>query len=208
MYNPAPSNSGDIVNTSASHSPSHYRLIGLLVLFHVAVITLANYTVQFTATFLGYHFTWAMFVFPLVILATDLTVRLSSQYNARMIVAIAYIPAILISAWLADWRIGVASGTAYLVGQLVDISVFQRFRERYSSWWVAPLISTFFANIIDTYVFYSAAFYRSSDAFMSANWVEVATVDLVFKIVVSAVVFLPIYGVFLSQLLRRSPAFA
>ncbi len=175
-----------------------------IALFHIAIIALANYTVQFTDTFMGYYFTWAMFVFPLVILATDLTVRLSNQFNARVIVGIAYIPAILISAWLADWRIGLASGTAYLVGQLLDITVFQRVRERTKLWWPAPLLSTFFANIIDTYTFFSVAFYQSANEFMAANWVEVATVDLGFKIVVSMVLFLPAYGVLLNLLGRKT----
>ena len=179
------------------------KLVCKLALFHIAVIALANYTVQFTGAIAGYDFTWGMFVFPLVILATDLTVRLSNQHNARTIVAIAYPPAILISAWLADWRIGIASGTAYLIGQLLDIAVFQKIRERSSLWWTAPLISTFVANIIDTYVFYSVAFHRSADAFMANNWVELATVDLGFKIVVSILVFLPVYGVLLNYLRVR-----
>ncbi len=178
-------------------------LVIKIALFHIAIIALANYVVQYTGTFLGYHFTWAMFVFPLVILATDLTVRLSNQYNARIIVGIAYIPAILISAWLADWRIGMASGTAYLVGQLLDITVFQRVRDRVKAWWAAPLLSTFFANIIDTYTFFSVAFYNSANEFMAANWMEVATVDLCFKIVVSIVLFLPAYGVLLRYLNKK-----
>ncbi len=177
-----------------------------LAFFHISIIALANYTVQFSATFIGYSFTWAMFVFPLVILATDMTVRLSNKSNARVIVGIAYIPAILISAWLANWRIGLASGSAYLVGQLLDITVFQRVRERTISWWPAPLLSTFFANIIDTYTFFFAAFYQSADEFMAANWVEVATVDLAFKVVVSIVLFLPAYGILLNFLLRKSGA--
>ena len=179
------------------------KLVCKLALFHIAIIALANYTVQFTGAIAGYDFTWGMFVFPLVILATDLTVRLSNQHNARIIVAIAYTPAILISAWLADWRIGIASGTAYLIGQLLDIAVFQKIRERSSLWWTAPLISTFVANIIDTYVFYSVAFHHSTDAFMANNWVELATVDLGFKIVVSILVFLPVYGVLLNYLRVR-----
>ena len=179
------------------------KLVCNLALFHVAVIALANYAVQFTASVAGYHFTWGMFVFPLVILATDLTVRLSNQHNARIIVAIAYAPAILISAWLADWRIGIASGTAYLFGQLLDIAVFQKIRERSRRWWTAPMISTFFANITDTYLFYAVAFHRSTDAFMAGHWMELATVDLGFKIVVSILVFLPVYGVLLNYLRLR-----
>ena len=176
------------------------KLVCALALFHIAVIALANYAVQFTSAIAGYHFTWGTFVFPLVILATDLTVRLSNQHNARIIVAIAYAPAILISAQLADRRIGIASGIAYLLGQLLDISVFQKIRERSNLWWPAPLLSTFFANLIDTYTFYSVAFHRSADPFMAQNWVELATVDLAFKIVVSILVFLPAYGVLLSYL--------
>lgn len=183
--------------------PLDKKLVGQLALFHIGVIALANYAVQFTGSFAGYNFTWGMFVFPLVILATDLTVRLSNQRNARIIVAIAYAPAILISAWLADWRIGLASGTAYLAGQLLDITVFQKIRERSRRWWTAPLISTFFANIIDTYIFYSAAFHHSADPFMADNWIELATVDLAFKIAVSILVFLPAYGVLLNYLKAR-----
>ena len=154
------------------------NLIVKLVLFHIIVIALANYLVQFTDTFLGYDFTWAMFIFPLVILASDLTVRLSNQLSARVIVAIAYIPAILISAYLADWRIGLASGTAYLVGQMIDISIFQKVRQVLQQWWVAPLISTLFANIIDTYIFYSAAFYQSTNAFMAEHWVDLSLIHI------------------------------
>lgn len=181
------------------------NVVARLVLFHIAVIALANYSVQFSGVFIGYPFTWAMFVFPLVILATDLTVRLSNQSNARVIVGIAYIPAILISAWLADWRIGIASGSAYLLGQSLDITVFQRVRGRAKSWWLAPLLSTFFANIIDTYTFFSIAFYQSANAFMAANWVAVASVDLCFKIVVSIMLFLPAYGILLNFLGRKTP---
>lgn len=179
------------------------KLVCKLALFHIAVIALANYAVQFTGAIAGYDFTWGMFVFPLVILATDLTVRLSNRHNARIIVAAAYIPAILISTGLAGWRIGIASGTAYLVGQLLDITVFQKVRERSDLWWPAPMISTFFANILDTYVFYSAAFHRSADPFMAAHWPELATVDLAFKTVVSILVFLPAYGVLLNYLRVR-----
>lgn len=182
---------------------AHPRLVIALALFHIAVIAVANYMVQFTGAVGGYDFTWGMLVFPLVILATDLTVRLSGAGNARRIVALAYVPAIAISVALATWRIGVASGSAYLLGQLLDIAVFQRIRARAQSWWAAPLVSTLFANTLDTFIFYSVAFYRSADAFMAANWVELATVDLAFKTVLSVAVFLPAYGVLLNFLQAR-----
>ena len=179
-------------------------LVIRLVLLHVIIIALSNYMVQFTGAFAGYTFTWAMFVFPVVILATDLTVRLSNPRNARMVVGLAYVPAILISALMADWRIGMASGTAYLVGQLLDIAVFRKIRERTGAWWPAPLISTLVANIIDTYTFFAVAFHRSADEFMAVNWFGIATVDLCFKIVVSVVLFLPAYGALLGWLGDRA----
>ena len=184
-------------------SPLPASLTFKLALLQIVIIALANYTVQFTNSFLGYHYSYGMFIFPAAILATDLTVRLSGQSNARKIVSIAFLPAILISAWLTDWRIGLASGLAYLSGQLLDILVFQRIRERSRAWWPAPLISTFFANIIDTYIFYFAAFYASDDLFMSDNWAGIATIDLCFKVVVCVVLFLPFYGMLLHRLQAR-----
>jgi len=181
----------------------NWSLISKLVIVHIAIIALSNYLVQFPQTVMGISFTWAMFIFPLVIVATDLTIRLSNKHNARWIVAVAYIPAIVISTILADWRIGVASGTAYLIGQLLDVSVFQRIRENISAWWAAPVIATFFSNIIDTYTFFGVAFAGSSDPFMAENWFNIATTDLFFKMIISYVIILPVYGILLTNLLKR-----
>lgn len=178
-------------------------LVAQLLAFHILIIATSNYLVQFPVTVSGISFTWAMFTFPLVILATDLTVRLSNKYNARWIVGLAYIPAIAVSTWLADWRIGVASGTAYLVSQLLDVSVFNRIREAFKTWWYAPVVATFVSNIIDTYTFFGVAFYNSTDAFMAENWVHIASVDLVFKMIVSYVVILPLYGIVLKYALGK-----
>jgi uncharacterized PurR-regulated membrane protein YhhQ (DUF165 family) len=178
-------------------------LIAQLLAFHVLIIATSNYLVQYPVTVAGISFTWAMFTFPLVILATDLTVRLSNKYNARWIVGLAYIPPIAISTWLADWRIGVASGTAYLVSQLLDVSVFNRIREAFKTWWYAPVVATFVSNIIDTYTFFGVAFHNSTDAFMAENWVHIASVDLVFKMIVSYLVILPLYGIFLKYALGK-----
>lgn len=174
-----------------------------LVSIHIVIIAIANYTVQFPVTTFGLHWTPAMFFFPFTVVATDLTVRLTNKHLARGVIGIAFIPAILISAFLADWRIGIASGVAYGVGQLLDVSVFQSIRERYDAWWAAPLISTIAANIIDTYVFFGTAFSGSEDEFMAENWLHIANVDLIMKICVCIVVFLPIYGVLLSYLIKR-----
>lgn len=174
-----------------------------LMLFHVFIIGVSNFLVQYPTTFLGLTVTWAMFTFPLVLIATDLTVRLTNKHNARYVVGLAYIPAIIVSGLIADWRIGLASATAYLVGQLLDVSVFQRIRERFTYWWAAPLASSIFANIIDTYVFFGTAFHNSTDAFMSENWVTIANNDVLFKVIISTLIILPIYGTLLSFLLNK-----
>lgn len=179
-----------------------WKLVGL----HLVIIALSNWAVQFGGTLplLDLKFTWGMFTFPLIVVATDLTVRLTDKYQARSVVALAFIPAILISSYIATPMIGFASAFAYLLGQLLDVSVFQRIREKMTDmWWVAPAISTVFANILDTYAFFWAGFAYSDDPFMSVHWLEIASVDVVFKIVTSFVLFLPVYGVLLAWLRKR-----
>ena len=181
-------------------------LVFKLVLLHLLIIALANYTVQIAGVIplLNLNFTWGMFVFPLIVVATDLTVRLTNKYVARQIIAIAFIPAIFISSYIATPMIGFASALAYALGLSLDVSVFQLIREKLTDiWWVAPAISTFFANILDTYAFFWAAFAYGPDEFMRTNWLEIASVDVVFKIAVSFLVFLPIYGLLLQQLRKR-----
>lgn len=177
--------------------------VAKLFLFHVFIIGLSNYLVQFPYEIAGIPFTWAMFTFPLVLVATDLTVRLTNKSNARAVIAMAFIPAILVSAELSTLRIGLASAFAYFIGQLFDVTVFQRIREKFAAWWVAPFASSIFANLVDTYVFFSAAFYKSEDPFMADNWLTIANNDVVFKIIISLVIILPIYGVVLNYFLNK-----
>ena len=84
----------------------------------------------------------------------------------------------------------------------MDITVFAKLRDT-KSWWVAPAASTLVGNLIDTIVFFSIAFYASSDSFMAENWPEIASVDYGFKLIVSLCLFLPAYGILLKVLERR-----
>lgn len=183
-----------------------------LVLLHLLIISLSNYLVTIPVNILGLELTWAAFTFPLIVVATDLTVRLSDKYKARKIVALAYIPAILASI-LVVWatgapesvavRIGIASGTAYLLSNLLDVYVFQKIRERLTGWWWAPAGSSIVANIIDTFAFFAVAFYGSADPFMAENWVSIASGQTLTKVLVSAAIILPVYGILLSWLSRK-----
>jgi hypothetical protein len=183
-----------------------------LVLLHVVVITVSNALVAIPVQILGIKLTWAAFTFPLVILATDLTIRLLGKHIARSTIALAYPFAIIgsILVVLAEGapqsvalRIGFASATAYAVGTMLDVYVFQVLRERMSQWWIAPALSTVVANIIDTYTFFYVAFNNSADEYMAANWIEIAGSQVVIKIAVGLIIFLPAYGVLLRYLSTR-----
>jgi uncharacterized integral membrane protein (TIGR00697 family) len=100
-------------------------------------------------------------------------------------------------------RIGIASGTAYLLSNLLDVYVFQKIRERYSAWWMAPFGASIVANIIDTFAFFAVAFHASADAYMAENWVNIAAGQTLTKVIVSALVILPVYGVLLSYLSKK-----
>ena len=184
-------------------------LLFKLVALQVIVIAISNALVSIPVEIFGFKLTWAAFTFPLVILATDLTVRLLGKQTARATVAASYPLAIIasIAVVLAEgapesvaMRIGFASATAYGVGTLLDVYVFQMIRERYTAWWAAPALSTIVANIIDSYTFFAVAFRNSADEYMAAHWMEIAGSQTVLKIVVGLIVFLPLYGYLLSFL--------
>lgn len=184
-------------------------LVYKLVAFHTLVIAISNYLVTHKFELLGHPLTWAAFTFPLVIVATDLTVRLIGKSAGRAVVALAYIPAIIVSILviLAEGapasvaaRIGFASGTAYLVGTMLDVYVFQYVRERMTGWYWAPALSMVAANFIDTYTFFYVGFAGGADEFMAANWHVVAFNQTITKLVIGWIVFLPAYGVLLAYL--------
>lgn len=189
-------------------------LIRNLVILHTLVIAVSNYlvTIRFNLfpgsdlpLFGEFPLAAAAFTFPIVVVATDLTVRLVGKQAGRAVVAMAIIPAIIASVLvllaLGDehaYRVGLASGVAYGIGTMLDVYVFQHIRERFTeAWWAAPALSTIVANIIDTYSFFYTAFYP-------APWVhDVAFNNTLTKIVVGLVVFLPAYGVLLAWLKNK-----
>ena len=101
------------------------------------------------------------------------------------------------------FRIGLGSGMAYFISNLLDVYVFQYFREKYSSWWIAPTLSAIASTFIDTYVFFGTAFAGGADEFMANNWHIVATNNSISKIIISLVVILPAYGLLLNHLQRK-----
>ena len=208
---------------SLQAQPSRVPLVlSLLVAFHIAIVIASNYLVQLPITLLGFHSTWGAFSFPFIFLATDLTVRLIGKVPARRVITRAMLPALVASyivgvlfhegrfnGWgaLGDFntfifRIAFASFAAYVLGQLLDIQVFDRIRQKSHAWWMAPAAASVFGQALDTAAFFSIAFWHSSDAFMAAHWVEIAWVDYAIKLGVSLLLFVPAYGALLAAIVR------
>ncbi|PYC25993.1 7-cyano-7-deazaguanine/7-aminomethyl-7-deazaguanine transporter [Pseudomonas alcaligenes] len=204
-----------------SQTAQQRSALAVLIAFHILIIIASNYLVQLPITLFGWHTTWGAFSFPFIFLASDLTVRLLGKGPARQVIARVMLPALLASyvvsvlfqegafrglAALGEYnefvlRISVASFLAYVLGQLLDIQVFDRLRQL-RQWWIAPTASTILGNLLDTFAFFSVAFWRSDNPFMAEHWVEIATVDYGVKLAVSLMLFVPLYGMLLRAILR------
>jgi uncharacterized PurR-regulated membrane protein YhhQ (DUF165 family) len=128
----------------------------------VAVVAASNFLVQFPVGMtlgsvnLGDILTWGAFTYPAAFLVTDLTNRHFGPAKARIVVLVGFAVAVLVSIWLASPRIAIASGSAFLLAQLLDVAIFDRLRR--GAWWQAPLISSLIGSVLDTVVFFSLAF--------------------------------------------------
>ena len=183
-----------------------------LMLLHIIIIAVSNYIVQFKIDVFGHPLALAAFTFPLVVVLTDLTVRLLGKETGRAVITLAFLPAIVVSMVVVKvggapdsvaFRIGLGSGMAYFMSNLLDVYVFQYFRERYQTWWIAPALSSIVSTFLDTYVFFFTAFAYGANEFMAANWHIVATNNSISKVIVSLLVILPAYGLLLNHLQRK-----
>ncbi|MFC1132138.1 7-cyano-7-deazaguanine/7-aminomethyl-7-deazaguanine transporter [Pasteurella multocida] len=213
------------------------RALILLSFFHILIIAASNYLVQIpfeitlplsqlgTREDFSFHSTWGTLTFPFIFLATDLTVRIFGAKEARWIIFVVMIPALVISYVISTlfqdtqyqglnalahfnifvFRIAVASFFAYVFGQLLDVLVFNRLRQL-KTWWIAPSSSMIFGSMADTFLFFAIAFYASSDPFMAEHWAALGFVDYLFKLFVGIILFVPAYGVVLNFILRKIQA--
>jgi queuosine precursor transporter len=192
------------------------RLTGFLVIAHMVIICVSNILVQIPISVFGLRTTWGAFSYPLIFVLTDLATRLLNAKIARKVVYMAMLPGLISSFFISNWfeygyffacnvmvmRIALASFSAYILGQLIDILFFVKLRQQ-KKWWVAPTVASIFGNFLDTYCFFFIAFYQGRNAYVSAHWMEIATVDLAFKLIISLVSFIPVYGLVLSWASRR-----
>ena len=184
-----------------------------LMLAHIIIIAISNYIVQFTIDVPAFGaLSIAAFTFPLVVVLTDLTVRLIGKQTGRAVISLAFIPAIIVSILIVlasgapasvATRIGLGSGCAYFISNLLDVYVFQYFREKYQTWWIAPTLSSIVSTFLDTFTFFFVAFAGGDNVFMAEHWAEVATNNSLSKILVSLVVILPAYGLLLNYIQKH-----
>jgi len=127
------------------------------------IVVASNILVQYPFAYFGMenNLTWGAFTYPAAFFVTDLTNRRFGNAAARKLVGFGFIIAIVLSFMFAPLRIALASGTAYLFGELLDISVFNRLRKQ--SWWHAPLAASLIGSAVDTVLFFSIAFAGDAD---------------------------------------------
>jgi uncharacterized integral membrane protein (TIGR00697 family) len=145
----------------ARPSPRQGMLIGIAAM--AAIVLVSNILVQFL---FGQWLTWGAFTYPFAFLVTDLMNRLYGPERARRVVFAGFAVGVGCSLVgtqivgefgpLVTLRIALASGTAFLVAQLLDVAIFDRLRE--GSWWRAPLASSLIGSAVDTGLFFSIAF--------------------------------------------------
>ena len=191
-------------------------------LLMAGVVLLSNILVQYpvSGTLYGISLadllTWGAFTYPLAFLVNDLTNRQFGPSAARKVVIAGFIVGVAFSFYASVPRIAIASGTAFLVGQFLDITVFNRLRQQ--SWWKAPLAGSLFGSVLDTVLFFSISF-AAIFAFIGPNdefalgmaplfgvfslevprWVSWALGDLSVKLAFSLIMLLP-YAALISWL--------
>lgn len=141
-----------------------FLLPGILAM--AAIVLASNILVQFL---FGQWLTWGAFTYPLAFLVTDLVNFVHGPKAARQVVLAGFVIGLLCSLVgsqivgdagpLVTLRIALASGVAFLVAQMLDVSIFDRLRQ--GSWWRAPLVSTLVGASVDTALFFSLAFSAS-----------------------------------------------
>ena len=154
--------------------------------------------------------TWGAFTYPVAFLVTDTTNRILGAETARKVVYIGFVfglaLTVTVALGIADdnrdpgtnlmkslfedesasqmFRIASASGTAFLIAQLLDVQIFNRLRQM--QWWKAPVVSSFLGSLVDTVTFFFLAF-----AGTGLPWASWALGDFVAKLVMIAVLLYP-----------------
>ena len=166
----------------------------VILSFSMGLIVLAsNFLVQFPVKYYGLQdiLTYGAFSYPVAFLITDLANRSYGKTAAKKIVYIGFSIGVsftlLFSTNFADFisiRIAIGSGTAFIVAQLLDVQIFDKLRNK--RWFIAPLGSSVIGSTIDTFLFFSIAFYATG-----IPWISLSFGDLAVKLTVALLMLLP-----------------
>jgi hypothetical protein len=157
------------------------------------VVLTSNYLVQFPINHYGLEkiLTYGAFSYPVAFLITDLANRSYGKAVARKIVYVGFIIGIVFTLFfstnfadLISVRIAIGSGTAFMVAQLLDVQIFDYLRKK--KWFIAPLTSSLIGSTVDTFLFFSIAFYATG-----IPWVTLSLGDLAVKIFVALAMLIP-----------------
>ena len=196
----------------------------LLPILAMAVIVVAsNIGVQFLVA--DGWLTWGAFTYPLAFLVTDVSNRLYGAGRARTVVLAGFAVGLMCSLVgtqivgefgpLVTLRIALASGTAFLAAQLLDLGIFSALRDR--DWYVAPLASSVVGSVVDTALFFTIAFagflafpeswgdvsWASEPTAVGPLWVGLALADWTVKMGMAILALVP-FRVITMKFARRT----
>ena len=179
--------------SNASATPRSGLALGIAAM--ALIVTGANVAVQFP---INDWLTWGAFTYPVSFLVTDICNRGMGPRNARRVVYAGFVIAVLLSMIFATPRIAVASGTAFLFAQILDVQIFDRLR-RHRLWWAPPLVSSSIASALDTALFFSIAFVATP-----VPWVTLALGDYAVKLALAIAMLLPFGIAIRTRFLRTA----
>ena len=165
----------------------------LLSFFMGVVVLSSNFLVQFPVNYYGLNeiLTYGAFSYPIAFLITDLANRSYGKIFARKIVYLGFLIGIIFTLFfstnfadLISIRIAIGSGSAFLVAQLLDVQIFDNLRKK--KWYVAPLTSSIFGSVVDTFLFFSISFYATG-----VPWITLSLGDLTVKILITLIMLIP-----------------
>jgi hypothetical protein len=169
------------------------KTILLLSLVMGVIVLASNYLVQFPVQYYGLSeiLTYGAFTYPMAFLITDLANRSFGKYIAKKIVYFGFFIGISFTLFfstnfsdLISIRIAIGSGTAFIISQRLDVYVFDKLRNKY--WFIPPLVSSINGSVIDTFLFFSIAFYATG-----IPWFTLALGDLAVKLFVTLLMLIP-----------------
>ena len=177
------------------------RLFILLSFLMGAVVLASNYLVQFPIKFYNLQdvLTYGALSYPIAFLITDLANRSYGKKIAKKIVYVGFFIGIILTLFVStnfndviSIRIAIGSATAFFVAQNLDINIFDKLRKK--KWYVAPMTSSIVGSIIDTFLFFSIAFYGTD-----IPWFTLALGDLLVKLIVALIMLVP-FRMFISRI--------